>query len=207
VVNVGVGCGYARGRPGSLDRLPDATVGHVCSEHASRIASTLADVAASVNCHCGTRHATGRALVLMFDGKYHGDSDEMQMMLADGEVVDETPGLAPGTAEGVRLALTIQEHGNPAPRTPVLITGQSLPIASISATFTATLPALDRWSGHCSACPNLSVATMRRFYLRPPVRFTVVTDTLPGTPRWRSKQSELKSAVREVLWVRLPRSA
>ena len=34
----------------------------------------------------------------------HGHSDEMQTTLANGSVVDEAPGLAPGTAVGVRLA-------------------------------------------------------------------------------------------------------
>jgi glutamate-1-semialdehyde 2,1-aminomutase len=65
---------------------------------------TLAATSANVEAMRLARHSTGRSLVLMFDGHYHGHSDEMQTALADGTVVDEAPGLPPGTAAGVRLA-------------------------------------------------------------------------------------------------------
>jgi glutamate-1-semialdehyde 2,1-aminomutase len=64
---------------------------------------TLAATSANVEAMRLCRHATGRGLVLMFDGKYHGHSDEMLTGLDDGRVVDEAPGVPPGTAAGVRL--------------------------------------------------------------------------------------------------------
>ncbi len=64
---------------------------------------TLAATSANVEAMRLARYTTGRSLVVMFDGKYHGQSDEMQTVLVDGAVVEEAPGLAPGTAAGVRL--------------------------------------------------------------------------------------------------------
>jgi glutamate-1-semialdehyde 2,1-aminomutase len=64
---------------------------------------TLAATSANPEAMRLCRHATGRGLVLMFDGKYHGHADEMQTMLEHDAVVDESPGLAPGTSSGVRL--------------------------------------------------------------------------------------------------------
>jgi glutamate-1-semialdehyde 2,1-aminomutase len=64
---------------------------------------TLAATSANVEAMRLARRATGRGLVLMFEGKYHGHADEMQTMMVDGEVVDEAPGLAPGNSAGVRL--------------------------------------------------------------------------------------------------------
>ena len=49
------------------------------------------------------RHATGRDVVLMFDGKYHGHFDATLAVLQDGVVVPEYYGLAGGTAEQVRI--------------------------------------------------------------------------------------------------------
>lgn len=45
------------------------------------------------------RHATGRARILMFDGKYHGHIDDSLVMLVDGQVRPELAGL-PDTAAG-----------------------------------------------------------------------------------------------------------
>ena len=64
---------------------------------------TLAATSANVEAMRLCRRATDRGLVLMFDGKYHGHSDEMQTELDDGRVVDEAAGLPPGNAAGVRL--------------------------------------------------------------------------------------------------------
>ena len=64
---------------------------------------TLAATSANVEAMRLCRHATGRGLVLMFDGKYHGHSDEMLTELENGRVVDESPGMPPGNAAGVRL--------------------------------------------------------------------------------------------------------
>ncbi len=64
---------------------------------------TLAATSANVEAMRLCRRATDRGLVLMFDGKYHGHSDEMQTELDGGRVVDEAAGLPPGNAAGVRL--------------------------------------------------------------------------------------------------------
>jgi glutamate-1-semialdehyde 2,1-aminomutase len=49
------------------------------------------------------RAVTGRAAVLMFDGKYHGHADELLSSLEDGEVVPEGRGLPPGAQQHVRI--------------------------------------------------------------------------------------------------------
>ena len=49
------------------------------------------------------RHATGRDVIVVFDGKYHGHVDATLAVLDDGRVVPEYYGLASGTAEQVRI--------------------------------------------------------------------------------------------------------
>lgn len=52
------------------------------------------------------RHATGREIVLVFDGKYHGHGDATLVVLENGEVVPEYDGLAgsiPGQTRVVRF--------------------------------------------------------------------------------------------------------
>jgi glutamate-1-semialdehyde 2,1-aminomutase len=64
---------------------------------------TLAATSANVEAMRLSRHATGRGIVLMVEGKYHGHSDEMLTVLDGGSVVEAEPGLPPGTAAGVRI--------------------------------------------------------------------------------------------------------
>jgi glutamate-1-semialdehyde 2,1-aminomutase len=50
------------------------------------------------------RALTGRDVVLVFDGKYHGEGDTTLVIAdEDGEVVAEQPGLPPWVAEGARI--------------------------------------------------------------------------------------------------------
>jgi glutamate-1-semialdehyde 2,1-aminomutase len=49
------------------------------------------------------RHATGRQVVLVFDGKYHGHVDATMVVLEDGEVVPEYDGLPTGTTGQARV--------------------------------------------------------------------------------------------------------
>ncbi len=63
---------------------------------------TLSATTANVEAMRLARFATGRDAVVMFDGKYHGHSDEMQTALADGVVKAEFPGLS-GAERDVRL--------------------------------------------------------------------------------------------------------
>jgi glutamate-1-semialdehyde aminotransferase len=49
------------------------------------------------------RAATGRPVVLMFDGKYHGHGEEMLVTLDAGREVPENAGLRPGVEEHVRV--------------------------------------------------------------------------------------------------------
>jgi glutamate-1-semialdehyde aminotransferase len=49
------------------------------------------------------RAATGRPVVLMFDGKYHGHGEEMLVTLEGGREVPENAGLRPGVEEHVRV--------------------------------------------------------------------------------------------------------
>ena len=49
------------------------------------------------------RELTGREIVLMFDGNYHGEGDATLVIQEGGEVVPETPGLTPGIAAQARL--------------------------------------------------------------------------------------------------------
>jgi len=49
------------------------------------------------------REATGREIVLVFDGKYHGHGDATMVVLEDGEVVPEYDGLPSGVAGQARV--------------------------------------------------------------------------------------------------------
>jgi glutamate-1-semialdehyde 2,1-aminomutase len=49
------------------------------------------------------RELTGREIVLMFDGKYHGEADATLVIEQDGEVVAESRGLTPGTTAQARI--------------------------------------------------------------------------------------------------------
>lgn len=50
------------------------------------------------------RALTGRDVVLVFDGKYHGEGDTTLVIEDDGRVVPEQPGLPPWVADGARIA-------------------------------------------------------------------------------------------------------
>jgi glutamate-1-semialdehyde 2,1-aminomutase len=49
------------------------------------------------------RALTGRDVVLVFDGKYHGEGDTTMVILEGGRVVAEQPGLPPWVADGARV--------------------------------------------------------------------------------------------------------
>jgi glutamate-1-semialdehyde 2,1-aminomutase len=49
------------------------------------------------------RAVTGREVVLVFDGKYHGEGEATLVIEKDGRVVPEQPGLPPGVADGARI--------------------------------------------------------------------------------------------------------
>ena len=49
------------------------------------------------------REVTGREIVLMFDGKYHGEGDATLVVLEDGEVVPEVRGLPRGISGQARI--------------------------------------------------------------------------------------------------------
>ena len=49
------------------------------------------------------RELTGREIVLMFDGKYHGEGDATLVIQEGGEVVPESRGLPPGIAGQARI--------------------------------------------------------------------------------------------------------
>ncbi len=49
------------------------------------------------------RELTGREIVLMFDGKYHGEGDATLVVQEDGSVVPESRGLPPGIAAQGRI--------------------------------------------------------------------------------------------------------
>jgi glutamate-1-semialdehyde 2,1-aminomutase len=49
------------------------------------------------------REVTGRDVVLMFDGKYHGEADTSLVIQEGAEVVPESRGLPPGIADQARL--------------------------------------------------------------------------------------------------------
>jgi glutamate-1-semialdehyde 2,1-aminomutase len=49
------------------------------------------------------RELTGREIVLMFDGKYHGEGDATLVILEDGDLVPEARGLPPGMSAQARI--------------------------------------------------------------------------------------------------------
>jgi len=49
------------------------------------------------------RALTGRDVVLVFDGKYHGEGDTTLVIEDDGRVMPEQPGLPPWVADGARI--------------------------------------------------------------------------------------------------------
>jgi glutamate-1-semialdehyde 2,1-aminomutase len=49
------------------------------------------------------RAVTGREVVLVFDGKYHGEGDATLVIEKDGQVAPEQPGLPPWVADGARI--------------------------------------------------------------------------------------------------------
>ena len=67
---------------------------------------TLAATSANVEAMRLARFATGRELVLLFDGHYHGHADELQAIAgeADAGAVPENPGVLPASVGHVRLA-------------------------------------------------------------------------------------------------------
>jgi glutamate-1-semialdehyde 2,1-aminomutase len=49
------------------------------------------------------RALTGRDVILLFDGKYHGEGDATLVIEEEGRVVPEQPGLPPWVADGARI--------------------------------------------------------------------------------------------------------
>lgn len=64
---------------------------------------TLAATTANVEAMRLARVATGRPIVVMFDGRYHGHADEMLFAPGGGGLVAELLGLDPGAAHRVRV--------------------------------------------------------------------------------------------------------
>ena len=64
---------------------------------------TLAATTANVEAMRLARVATGRPVVVMFDGRYHGHADEMLFAPGSGGLVAELLGLDPGAAHRVRI--------------------------------------------------------------------------------------------------------
>ena len=64
---------------------------------------TLSATTANVEAMRLARVATGRPIVVMFDGRYHGHADEMLFAPGGGGLVAELLGLDPGAARRVRV--------------------------------------------------------------------------------------------------------
>lgn len=64
---------------------------------------TLSATLANVEAIRFSRFATDRPMLVTFDGKYHGHSDEMLVTVEDGRTVPENPGLPPGVETRVRI--------------------------------------------------------------------------------------------------------
>ncbi len=64
---------------------------------------TLSATTANVEAMRVARVATGRPVVVMFDGRYHGHADEMLFAPGSGGLVAELLGLDPGAARRVRI--------------------------------------------------------------------------------------------------------
>jgi glutamate-1-semialdehyde 2,1-aminomutase len=91
---------------------------------------TLAATSANTEVIRIARTHTGRAGVMMFDGKYHGHLDEALVELSDGVVVAEESGLPPGVTERTMLVpfndLDALERALGSGQTAVLITEPAL---------------------------------------------------------------------------------
>ena len=57
------------------------------------------------------RALTGREVILLFDGKYHGEGDSTLVIEEDGRVVPEQRGLPPWVADGARISPSITRCG------------------------------------------------------------------------------------------------
>jgi glutamate-1-semialdehyde 2,1-aminomutase len=64
---------------------------------------TLSATTANVEVMRLARVATGRPIVVMFDGRYHGHADEMLFAPGSGGLITELLGLDPGAARRVRI--------------------------------------------------------------------------------------------------------
>jgi glutamate-1-semialdehyde aminotransferase len=64
---------------------------------------TLSATAANTEAIRLSRHATGRPVIVTFDGKYHGHADELLVALEEGRPVPELRGLPPGVETHVRV--------------------------------------------------------------------------------------------------------
>jgi glutamate-1-semialdehyde 2,1-aminomutase len=97
-----------RMRRGNQFLLPDENA-IVVSEHlASRYRMpkwqyTLSGTQANTEVIRLARALTGRDVILVFDGKYHGEGDATLVIEEDGRVVPEQPGLPPWVADGARI--------------------------------------------------------------------------------------------------------
>lgn len=79
------------------------------------------------------RHATGRDLILMFDGKYHGHIDDSLVMLVDGEVRPELAGLPPQAATRARIVAF-----NDLPAAEAVLAGRDVAVAIVEPALTNT---------------------------------------------------------------------
>lgn len=119
VADMSMFCGYAnpeiadavaeRARRGTQFLLPSAEAIEVAEDLAARYPVpfwqfTLSATQANVEAIRVARSATGREVVLLFDGHYHGHFDEGLIDLQDGQLVPALRGLAKATPGKVRIA-------------------------------------------------------------------------------------------------------
>lgn len=93
---------------GSQFLLPTEDAAEVAEELGRRFGLpswqfTLSATQANTEAIRVARAVTGRSVVLMFDGKYHGHADELLGMLDDARVVPEGMGVPPDATRHVRL--------------------------------------------------------------------------------------------------------
>jgi glutamate-1-semialdehyde 2,1-aminomutase len=93
---------------GSQFLLPTEDAAEVAEELGRRFGLpswqfTLSATQANTEAIRVARAVTGRSVVLMFDGKYHGHADELLGMLDDARVVPEGLGVPPDATRHVRL--------------------------------------------------------------------------------------------------------
>ncbi len=93
---------------GSQFLLPTEDAAEVAGELGRRFGLpswqfTLSATQANTEAIRVARAVTGRSVVLMFDGKYHGHADELLGMLDDARVVPEGLGVPPDATRHVRL--------------------------------------------------------------------------------------------------------